>query len=277
MNNRTKISISIFTLAIGSIFISEFSSPANGDSSGAPTKKTGSPGDGSNCTSCHSGTASTQAGLITSTIPGNGYTPGQTYTITGTITTANKIKFGFEISPQDLAGALKGTLVVTNATTTKLITSGKYITHKSTGTSFPSGTATWSFDWIAPPSGSGDLTFYGAFNSTNNNGSSSGDLITLSSLAVSEAPLGIIVNTNYTDNIILYPNPVSDKLYISNRSPIPSIQENMDIDIIDINGKLIKKIINANEYIELKDLAKGHYVLKIKSHEGISVRKIIKE
>lgn len=274
MNYKAKISISIFAMVIGSIFISEYSSPANGDSSGAPSKKTGSPGDGSNCTSCHSGTATTQAGLITSNIPIGGYTPGQTYTITGTITTANKTKFGFQISPQDIAGALKGTLIITNATTTKLVSSGKYITHKSTGTSFPSGTATWSFDWTAPVAGTGDLSFYGAFNSSNNNGSSSGDAISLSSLAVSEAPTGIADINHSSNQVFIYPNPVSDKLFITIGL---AGSKNMTVGIIDVTGKLVKEIACADGTIDFTDLAKGYYVLKIKTADGVFIKKVVKE
>ena len=81
MNISTKFIISIFAIFLASISITEFTSPAIGHSSGAPAGKTGSPGDASNCTSCHAGTPTSQAGLITTNIPVAGYTPGQTYTI----------------------------------------------------------------------------------------------------------------------------------------------------------------------------------------------------
>lgn len=275
MKNKTKVLISIFAMAIISIFISEYSSVAIGNGNGAPAGKTGSPADGGNCTSCHSGTATTVGGLITSTIPMSGYIPGQTYTITGTITTANKTKFGFEISPQNNSGALAGTIIVTNSTGTKLVGSGKYITHQMAGNSFPSGTATWSFDWTAPVAGSGALTFYGAFNSTNSSNTTSGDIITLSTLPVSEnTTTGIAgVNTN-SDQVSVYPNPVSDKLYISSDL---KRSENMEVDIIDINGKLIKSTEKINNYIDFSDMAKGYYILKIKTTEGLVIKKVVKE
>ena len=274
MKKRTKVSISIFSLAIISIFISEYTSPAHGNSNGSPAGRTGSLGDGSNCTSCHSGSASTQAGLITSNIPIEGYTPGQTYTITGTITTTGKTKFGFEISPQNTSGNLKGTLILTNTTATQLVGSGKYITHKTAGCSFPSGTATWSFDWTAPVSGSGDLTFYGAFNSSNNNGSSSGDAISLSSLAVSEAPTGIADINSNSNQVLIYPNPVSDKLFISTGLAGP---QNMTVGIIDVAGKLVKEIESSNGFIDFNDILKGYYVLKINTPNGVFIKKVVKE
>ncbi|MES2592251.1 MAG: choice-of-anchor V domain-containing protein [Bacteroidota bacterium] len=279
MNNKAKISISVFAMLIGSIVIAEFSSPATGNTIGAPGAKTGSPGDGSSCTAsgCHAGTATNQAGLITSTIPSSGYIPGQTYTVTGSITTSGKTRFGFEMSPQNLAGALKGSLILTNTTHTQLVGGGKYITHKLAGTSFPSGTATWSFDWTAPAAGSGDLTFYGAFNSTNNSGTTSGDLVTLSSLAVTEDVLAGISESvnNVSNSISVYPNPVSDKLYFKN-----SLKEKaLNVSIIDVNGKLVKKIdgIQENEYMDMENIENGYYLLRIETANGMAVKKIVKK
>lgn len=276
MNYKTKISISIFAMVIGSIFISEYSSPAIGNTSGSPAGRTGSPGDGISCAAsgCHPGTATTQAGLIISNIPIEGYTPGQTYTITGTITTTGKTKFGFQISPQNTAGNLKGSLILTNTSATQLVGSGKYITHKSTGTSFPSGTATWSFDWTAPVVGSGDLTFYGAFNSSNNNGSSSGDAISLSSLAVSEAPTGIADIYYNSNQVLIYPNPVSNKLFITTGL---AGSKNMTVGIIDVAGKLVKEIASGDGTIDFNDIAKGYYVLKINTPDGVFIKKVVKE
>lgn len=279
MNNKAKISISVFAMLIGSIVIAEYSSPATGNTIGAPGAKTGSPGDGSSCTAngCHVGTAANQAGLITSTVPLSGYIPGQTYTVTGSITTSGKTRFGFEMSPQNLSGALKGSLILTNPTKTQLVGGGKYITHKLGGTSFPSSTATWSFDWTAPAAGTGNVTFYGAFNSTNNSGTSSGDLVTLSSLAVTEDISSGISETvnNISNSIAVYPNPVSDKLYFKN-----SLKEKtLNVSIMDTNGKLVKRTdgVRENEGIDLENIENGYYLLRIETSEGIALKKILKK
>lgn len=68
---------------------------------GAPPEKTGSPGDGSDCTQCHGGTAGNATGWITSNIPTDGYTPGQVYQITATNQISGTGKYGFEVSPQN--------------------------------------------------------------------------------------------------------------------------------------------------------------------------------
>jgi len=124
---------------------------------GAPPAKTGSPGDGSNCTECHGGTATTTPGLITSNIPSGGYVPGTTYQITATNTLTGAGKYGFEVSPQNVAGTLLGTLIAGSGS--QLVGSNKYVTHLSANTT----TNTWTFGWVAPSAGTGTVTFYGAF------------------------------------------------------------------------------------------------------------------
>lgn len=124
---------------------------------GAPAGVTGSPGDGSNCTSCHGGTATTTAGLITTNIPAGGYLPGQTYQITATNNLTGSGKYGFEVSPQNVTGTQLGTLVA--GTGSQLVGGTKYVTHINAN----STTHAWTFGWVAPAAGTGPVTFYGAF------------------------------------------------------------------------------------------------------------------
>jgi len=153
---KLKIYILIPFTIIACILLSSYGGENADHSSGAPAGYTGSPGDGHNCTSCHGGSSSTVTGWITSNIPASGYIANTTYTITATATgSGNK---GFEVSPQNVAGALLGTL--TAGSGSKLVGSGKYVTHNA-----PVGgsSATWNFSWTAPATGTGTVTFYGAF------------------------------------------------------------------------------------------------------------------
>jgi hypothetical protein len=279
MKKTTKFAVSLCLVTVCLMFSNALTTDADGNTSAAPAARTGSPGDGANCTSCHAGTASTAAGLITSNIPATGYIPGQTYTITASITQAGKTKFGFEISPQTSTGVKKGTLVVTNSTATQLVSTGKYITHKSAGTSFSTGTATWTFNWIAPVAGSGNFTFYGAFNITNASGTSSGDIIKLSTLPVIEdltpAATGV-ENIAFAETITVYPNPVEDQLHIANAS---DSGEPVTISIINISGQVVKNFteVSFNSAINVEDLATGLYVLRIETEKGVAVKKIMKK
>ena len=151
---------------------------------GSPAGYTGSPGDGNNCKACHTSSVSVQnTGAITSNIPGTGYTPGNTYTITASVT-GNSTKFGFQASPQNASGTLIGTLISTNAQT-QLTGGSKYITHSLSGTT-GSGSKSWSFDWRAPAVGTGNVTFYAAFNVSNSDNSFTGDTIKLKSITITE-------------------------------------------------------------------------------------------
>lgn len=132
-----------------------FSDPLK-NSTGAEPGHTGSPGDGKNCTFCHGGTAQPIVGVFSSNIPASGYVPGEIYTVS--VTTSGAGRKGFQVSPQNFAGQLLGTL--TPGSGNKLVGNGKYITHSS---GITSQTAQWSFQWTAPQPGTGNVVFYGAF------------------------------------------------------------------------------------------------------------------
>jgi hypothetical protein len=152
-----KIILNILPLATIVILLSAFSGSMVHYPSGAPAGYTGSPGDGQNCTHCHGGTASTVQNWITSNVDPSGYLPGQTYTITVTVTgSGNK---GFEVSPQDAAGNKYGTIMMGPGCE---FAGGNvnYITHSATSNSNPK---VWTFQWTAPNAGSGPVTMYGAF------------------------------------------------------------------------------------------------------------------
>lgn len=278
MSIYKKTIVSALAIAIGTICISDFTSTAHSNAGGAPSGKTGSPGDGSNCTGCHSGTASS-GGSITSNVPVTGYVPGTTYTITATITATGIGKFGFEVSPQGTTSDQKGTLVVTDAVNTKLLgTTGKYITHKLAGTS-GTGTKTWTFNWIAPDAGTGNAIMYGAFVAANGNGTNSGDQVFLTSTLIQEnLTAGIMDIVNNADSWNVYPNPSTDKINIES---LDANAEMKSLEVYDITGKLIKSInyetISQCQSIDIADLQSGVYVLSIQTDKNRITKKFIKQ
>jgi len=203
------------------------------NNAGANAGYTGSPNEFNSrtCSSqnggCHTGGGSTfQLGMITSNVPDCGYTPGETYTITLTVSSPGRSEFGFSVSPQLDGGATAGSMIATAGT--QLNGSGRYLTHTAAGTSESSpNTRVWTFSWIAPSAGSGNVTFYAAFNASNNNNGSSGDLLFNSNLTIFEglqpeppvifgespACVGNIVNlsTNYTSGIVWSPGNQSSQ------------------------------------------------------------------
>lgn len=279
MNIYKKTLLSALAIAVGTICISDLTSTAHSNAGGAPIAKTGSPGDGSNCTGCHTGTAASTGGTITSNVPVTGYIPGTTYTITATITVAGINKFGFEVSPQAVStGTQKGSLVVTNTVETKLLgTTGKYITHKSTGTA-GTGTKTWTFDWVAPIAGSGNAKLYGAFVAANGNGANSGDQVFLTNLLIPEnLSAGVADYTSNANSWSLFPNPATERLTIESLDLNNAIEA---IEIFDITGKLINTIhyddFSQIQSIDIAGLQSGLYVLTITSDNKKITKKFMK-
>jgi hypothetical protein len=181
-------------------FLAVFATPAililMSYSSGSPGGKTGSPGDnGTTCTQCHTGAATAVTGWISTNIPPEGYTPGETYTITATGTHAGVVKFGFELTVENSQGLKTGTLQLTEPARTKLVNSSHAVTHTSGGTTPSGNTNTWTVNWVAPSGVTGNIGMYAAFNAANGNGNTGGDVIYKSSAFISEAvPPAILVS-----------------------------------------------------------------------------------
>ena len=249
--------------------------------SGAPSACAGDPASsGATCKGCHSpGPAvTTLSGIFSSNIPPAGYTPSTTYTITANFVRPGHVKFGFEATPQNTAGTLKGTMANINAQT-KLILSNKYITHTSSGVS-GSGSKLWSFTWTAPATGQGPVTFYGMFNATNNNGSDSGDSIFKATMVMTENTTAVQNPNPEIFSFSTYPNPVSDflnvKFYLAETS-------SAEMELFDIRGNKIAALLSETELsgemdksFDISSYPQGIYFLRLNVNENSSLKKIIK-
>lgn len=265
-----------FATVAGVILLESFAPLKRMRRDGTDPGYTGSPGDSlKNCTACHGGVATTKVGWITSTIPDEGYTPGQTYTITATNTNAGSTRFGFEVSPQNLAGDLMGTMVITDTLRTKLVGDDKYITYKADGVD-GLDMNTWTFDWIAPAAGSGEVVFYGAFNS--NPGHKGGDGTTLSTLTVQEAwATGMSSPSTKISNLSVFPNPSNDLLKVSFNVKRTA---QVTIDITDLTGKQLISVANGKHIgsvvkeVNVSQLPQGMYLLKMEVDGKAATQKI---
>ena len=147
----------------------------------------GAPGE-STCTACHENIAGD--GTITVTAPAR-YRPGQTYLITVQhySTDTTRLRWGFQLTA--IANNLgAGNFASLNGNTA--ISQGQldrvYVGQTSAG-SFPgqANSATWTFNWIAPATNVGPVTFYAAGYQANNNNNPNGDRI-LTTNVVAAAP-----------------------------------------------------------------------------------------
>lgn len=238
--------------------------------SGSPGGKTGSPGDGANCTQCHSGTTQSATGWISSDIPANGYVPGNTYTITLVASHPGAALYGFEMTSEDVSNAKKGVFASTSGAT-QALSSGNSITHHFNGTTPSNDSIMWSFNWTAPVAGTGDVTFYAAVNAANGNNSPSGDQIYLMNNAVGEQVVTSVESFD-NDEISVYPNPASDYLMVNNLSP-----DTKTVKIVSMSGQIIAQYSNeeGSMRIDLSTYPKGIYFLLAQDNTNTIKRKFM--
>ncbi|HEY6229846.1 MAG TPA: PQQ-dependent sugar dehydrogenase [Pyrinomonadaceae bacterium] len=173
----------LFAVA-GFLLSSKTARPVHAFSAGPPAGYTAAPGEEPEaCAECHVPTDA-GTGHLTITAPQT-YVPGQTYSITVTHTNADptRLRWGFELTALDTSDEKAGTLLNADSFTQVLNNAGpnsarQYIEHTAAGTFIgQQNGASWTFNWTAPPTDIGIVTFYAAGNQANNDGNTSGDYI----------------------------------------------------------------------------------------------------
>lgn len=254
------IKSSLFLIPLFIIFLAFTGGPQEG--------YTGSPLDGNDCTSCHTpGPATIVEDWISTSIPAQGYSPGETYTITLTAFDQSSEKMGFQITAETET-AKTGTWVITDATRTKLV--GSSATHTSAGTAPIGSPNTWTIDWTAPASGTGTVTFYATVNNTNNNGSNQGDEIFRTWRSEPESNIGIAEAETGTMWKI-YPNPTQDFIIIE-----PPFDAN--VFVYDNIGRVVSSfLISEDSYkLDVSDFDKGVYFIHLQMERKTTTKSFIK-
>lgn len=153
-------------------------------SAGPPASHTGAPGE-SNCTACHSGFP-LNSGLGSVSLGGLPihYTPGQGISLSVKTFHPDGFRYGFQLTALDANGAPAGSLVVSDAMSTQLVTGlvgsnfRDYLEQTFSGASpVEFDQRVWSFTWVAPVADIGPVTFYLAGNGANGDGETTGDYI----------------------------------------------------------------------------------------------------
>ena len=248
--NKQNMKRSILIIPISIILVILFyPTTSNSNSTGSIGGKTGSPSDASSCTQCHYGGIGTGA-TITSNIPISGYIPNQIYTITATIQ-GSKNQYGFEITAEEsslVTSSKTGNFLITNNLETKLTNNNNAVTHKLGGVQ-GIGMKSWSMDWEAPNSGSGPVTFWGAFIEGNDEGNNTGDTYHSTDYSVEE---GIINSLNklYSENEIKF-NSIT--------KTIKSL-DNALLSVYNLEGEIV--LSSKKKYTSLSHLTNGIYIIK---------------
>lgn len=160
-------------------------------SSGGPLPGySGAPGDFT-CVACHTDKPlnSGGGGLQVQLLNASKYTPGQAHRIRVTVTDPAARRWGFQLTARTTAGNQRaGTLAAENATEAAVDESGgfQYIRQTSAGVrNNQASSATWEFQWTAPATDVGNVTFYAAANAANANGNMTGDNIYTTTTTIS--------------------------------------------------------------------------------------------
>ena len=81
------------------------------------------------------------------------------------------------------------------------------------------------------------------------------------------------IELNGPNRINIYPNPASDKIYISNLN-----EDNIYVKAYDIKGRLVlENKVSNKEYLNISKLSKGVYQIKFEGKDWNETRKLIKE
>jgi len=153
-----------------------------------PAAHAGAPGE-NDCTSCHGGTAVTNGtnwnAISLSGLPSGGYATSTTYNITLSGNSASTSKNGFQITCLNSSNGMAGSFSA-GAGSTIVSSSGiSYIT-QSGNTS-----GSWTFSWTSPSTAVGTVNFYLAFNGSNANSNTIGDIIYTKSFSLNQVAVNL--------------------------------------------------------------------------------------
>ena len=148
-----------------------------GNSSGPPD---GHHGEVQNCTSCHNDRAlnSGDGSIRLYGLPSN-YIPGQTYDLTALVSGTHVRGYGFQLiakagsSPSGSLAAVSSGMVISNG----------YAEHTTRSTS-----GSWNFQWTAPSTNEGNVTFFASGLATGGLNNSAGDQVYTYSRTLLEPP-----------------------------------------------------------------------------------------
>jgi hypothetical protein len=245
---------------------------------------TGSPSDGGNCSSCHSGGATTPTASITASpaFGGSGtsltYVPGTTYTLSVIESGYSYYGFDIEIMNSNSASATTdaGTMTALNTTYCKNNGTGPTnVTHKKV---IPVATNA-TIKWVAPASGTAYL--YASVLGVNDNGSTSGDKVkSLAYVLTPATTTGLAVHQANEANLGVYPNPATDNIRITY-----TLRErgNVSIKLYNLNGEVVSELVNGMQDAGIQNndaripsgLAKGLYMVRLNVNGQLSTQKLM--
>lgn len=245
-----------------------------------PSARTGAPGELTCGTSdCHNNTPNSGSGSVAIAFsdPGLKYVPGNTYDITVTVEEAAQVRFGFELTSLDVENIQAGSFAEINGGSDisfPLATNGRlYASHHNA-----SALKVWTFNWIAPITNVGIVTFYAAGNAANGNNLNTGDHIYTTSLQI-VPDNGIGIEEVATENQLTAYSPSPGQLLVQYQSAATG---DISMRLFSINGSLQHELLNATEaagphthLFSIPQMPAGIYLLQLRSANYLQTVKIL--
>ncbi|MFC4162632.1 T9SS type A sorting domain-containing protein [Epilithonimonas zeae] len=219
-----------------------------------------------------SGTSASISGTVTVGTPGN---PGSTDGMIHNFTTSGKISTFYAITGN--MNSTDGSQSYDGLTLTKRFKMESSTSIKYTTTAESTLTLVFDADFAK-------VVKFDGVNYTANNG-----IVTIPNVAAGEHTItkGDTTNLYYIKTVYstmatsdinkaqvtLYPNPVSDHLYINTAG-----QKVLSVKVYNFAGALVKNIFDAKaDSVDLRNLVSGNYIISITTDKGTITKKIIKK
>lgn len=276
-----KSTIAFTSFLIIAIFVFQFSEvKTNGVQ--PPSVRTGAPSELTCGTSdCHNNTPNSGVGNVSIAFsnPQGLYLPGNSYTLTVTVTDGAQSRFGFEITSLDGTNTQAGSFAeITGGSDLSFPVSGNgrlYASHHNAST-----INVWNINWTAPITDVGQVTFYAAGNAANGNETSTGDFIYTTTLQVQpDNGIGIADLLLQPDETFVLQNPVSGNINVQYET---ASTDHSLIRLFSLNGQLVKVLFEGTEgkgnhthSFMPGEVPAGLYLIQLKSGTTVHTEKII--
>ena len=249
------------------------------NSSGPPSGYANNSPSFQNCTVCHSGNVNSGNGSVQFLGLPSYYTPGEVYQVEVVVDGTHSRGYGFQAASQ--AGDVSAGLFELNNYSNNLEINGNYIQQDSRTES-----GSWVFDWIAPSTDVGEITFSGSGLATGGSSSTSGDDIYITQISIPSQPLSIHPSLNSGDFSIKdnYPNPFNPTTTINYETMKEGFVE---LSIYNTYGNLIINLVKEKQSAGVKSIqwhannslgiqvSSGTYLYTIKLNGHSQTKKMI--
>lgn len=253
----------IFAMSAVSIIALSLLSSSDGVAEVQNQDRTGAPGSAQSCIQCHNqpGAMTAESSMTITNIIGDEvltYIAGDTYEVSFNVTSNTAVGYGFQATSVLTDGSNAGEF--TNPGTSVQIESvaSRHIVEQST----PSSTGIFTTTWIAPETGSGEVSFYMSGLAANLQSQTFGDAYHGTSLSITENTSGIEELNRLIDQPIVSSNGISMNAVV-----------NGIVSLYDLNGRLnytTSLIANEHLTIDASEICNGIQIIRFVPQDQFS-------